>query len=130
MRRLSLVIGTVALACLISASFLIYVAAGRGSFRPLSVIVPAGRPAPAPLDNAGHLYVLDGFGGLHPVGSAPELSTSASWPNKDIAFSLALFPDGTGGYVMDGWAGCIPWAAHRSSTAACTGRTGSARGRS
>ncbi len=108
MRRLSLVIGTVALAGVISASFLIYVAGGRGSFRPLSVIVTAGRAAPAPLDNAGHLYVLDGFGGLHPVGSAPELSTSASWPNRDIAFSLALFPDGTGGYVMDGWGGLHP----------------------
>src|SRR3989442_10428248 len=103
MRRLSLVIGMMGLAGVISASFLIYVAGASGSFRPLSVIVPAGHAAPARLDNAGHVYVLDGFGGLHPVGSSPVLSTSASWPNKDIAFSLALFPDGTGGYVMDGW---------------------------
>ena len=56
-----------------------------------------------PIDNRDHLYVLDGWGGLHPVGSAPALSTTALWPNKDIAFSLALFPDATGGYVMDGW---------------------------
>ncbi|TMD99709.1 MAG: hypothetical protein E6I72_00475 [Chloroflexi bacterium] len=63
---------------------------------------------PSPVDNQDHLYVLDGWGGLHPVGASPVLSTSASWPNKDIAFSLALFPDGTGGYVMDGWGGLHP----------------------
>jgi peptidase C39-like protein len=57
----------------------------------------------APIDNQGHLYVLDGWGGVHPVGASPELATTASWPTKDIAFSLALFPDATGGYVMDGW---------------------------
>jgi peptidase C39-like protein len=56
-----------------------------------------------PLDNKDHLYVLDGWGGVHPLGNSPALSTSAAWPTKDIAFSLALFPDGTGGYVMDGW---------------------------
>jgi hypothetical protein len=60
------------------------------------------RVAP-PVDNAGHLYVLDGWGGVHPVGSAPALATTATWPNKDIAFSLSLFADASGGYVMDGW---------------------------
>src|SRR5579864_910540 len=62
----------------------------------------ATRVAPA-IDNQGHLYVLDGWGGVHPVGASPRLATSAAWPDRDIAFSLALFPDGTGGYVMDGW---------------------------
>src|SRR4051794_3828739 len=55
------------------------------------------------IDNRDHLYVLDGWGGVHPVGASPTLSTTAAWPNKDIAFSLALFPDGSGGYVLDGW---------------------------
>src|SRR4029079_7639800 len=55
------------------------------------------------VDNIDHLYVLDGWGGVHPVGASRELSTSAGWPSKDIAFSLALFGDGAGGYVMDGW---------------------------
>src|SRR5439155_139164 len=45
----------------------------------------------------------DRWGVVLPVGASPVLATSASWPTKDIAFSLALFPDGTGGYVMDGW---------------------------
>src|SRR5579872_4337282 len=62
----------------------------------------ATRAAP-PLDNQGHLYVLDGWGGVHPVGASPALATTAAWPDRDIAFSLALLPDGTGGYVMDGW---------------------------
>jgi hypothetical protein len=52
--------------------------------------------------------VLDGWGGVHPVGGSPSLTTTASWPTRDIAFSLALFPDGTGGYVMDGWGGLHP----------------------
>ena len=58
---------------------------------------------PPLVDNARRLYVLDGWGGVHPVGESPALASTASWPTKDIAFSLALFPDGTGGYVMDGW---------------------------
>ena len=61
------------------------------------------RIATPAIDNRDHLYVLDGWGGVHPVGSAPLLKTSASWPTKDIAFGLALFPDAAGGYVMDGW---------------------------
>ncbi|HKC20066.1 MAG TPA: hypothetical protein VKE27_10590 [Candidatus Dormibacteraeota bacterium] len=61
------------------------------------------RAATPPIDNKDHLYVLDGWGGVHPAGTAPALKTTASWPTKDIAFSLALFPDGSGGYVMDGW---------------------------
>jgi len=69
---------------------------------PNSVLAGLRITAP-PLDNKDHLYVLDGWGGVHPLGSAPALSTTASWPAKDIAFSLSLFPDGTGGYVMDGW---------------------------
>ena len=59
----------------------------------------------AQLDNQTHLYVLDGWGAVHPVGSSPGLATSASWPYQDIAYSLALFADGTGGYVMDGFGG-------------------------
>ena len=55
------------------------------------------------VDNQDHLYVLDGWGGVHPVGTSRALASSASWPTKDIAFSLSLFPDGGGGYVMDGW---------------------------
>ena len=71
-------------------------------------LVGLGGSLRPPVDNQRHLYVLDGWGGLHPVGSSPALSVSATWPTKDIAYSLALFPDGTGGYVMDGWGGLHP----------------------
>ena len=54
-----------------------------------------------PMDNRDHLYVLDGWGGVQPVGSAPKLATTAYWPHRDEAQSLAIFPDGSGGYVMD-----------------------------
>ena len=111
MRRRSLVIGSaglVGLVGVVSASLLMYMAGGWRSFRPLALIPHAAVTARVTLDNENHLYVLDGFGGLHPVGASPELATSATWPNKDIAFSVALFPDGTGGYVMDGWGGLHP----------------------
>jgi hypothetical protein len=90
---------------MVSASVL-YLVSGTG-LRPgaggLAWVKGAASHTPALVDNRDHLYVLDGWGGVNPVGSSPALATTASWPNKDIAFSLALFPDGTGGYVMDGW---------------------------
>jgi hypothetical protein len=64
--------------------------------------------AAAPFDNQDHLYVLDGHGGVHPVGASPRLATFVTWPNKDVAYSLALFPDGTGGYVLNAWGGIDP----------------------
>jgi hypothetical protein len=60
------------------------------------------------LDNQAHLYTLDGWGGLHPDGSASGLSTTAYWPYWNIARSVAIFPDGLGGYVLDGWGGLHP----------------------
>src|SRR5207237_110708 len=74
----------------------------------LGMIKNAALGVRPPVDNQNHLYVLDGWGGVHPVGASPALSSSTSWPTKDIAYSLALFPDGTGGYVMDGWGGLHP----------------------
>ena len=60
------------------------------------------------LDDHGHLYTLDGYGGLHADGGAPVLSSTTYWPNFNIARSLALFPDGTGGYILDGYGGLHP----------------------
>ena len=74
----------------------------------LGMIKNAALGVRPPVDNQNHLYVLDGWGRVHPVGASPALSSSTSWPTKDIAYSLALFPDGTGGYVMDGWGGLHP----------------------
>ncbi len=69
---------------------------------------PASEQQRPLIDNRDHLYVLDGWGGVHPVGSAPKLATTAYWPHRDEAQSLALFPDSTGGYVMDANGGLHP----------------------
>jgi len=99
------VVGSSAVVALISASILYLLpipgaAVAAGAFGWTEGV--AARTGP-PVDNQGHLYVLDGWCGVHPVGASPALATTAAWPSKDIAYSLALFPDGTGGYVMDGW---------------------------
>ena len=70
---------------------------------PLSATVPAQAAAPA--DNANHLYVLDGWGGVHPAGNSPTLSISGYWNGFDIARGMALFADGSGGYTLDGYGG-------------------------
>src|SRR5690242_8250461 len=59
-------------------------------------------------DNQSPLYTLDGWGGVHPVGSSPPLSASAYWQGWDIARGLALNSTGSGGYVVDGWGGIHP----------------------
>ncbi len=73
-----------------------------------------GSPQQVPLeglgaiDNHGHLYTLDGWGGLHADGGAPVLTSSGFWPYFNIARSIALFPDGQGGYMLDGYGGVHP----------------------
>ena len=71
------------------------------------VVAATTAPSP-PFDNAHHLYVLDGHGFVHPVWDAPALAASVTWPNKDVAYSLALFGDGAGGYVLNAWGGLDP----------------------
>jgi hypothetical protein len=60
--------------------------------------------APPP-DNKGVLYSLDGWGGIHPIGSAPTVSGTGYWPGWDIARGIASRPDLHSGYVLDGWGG-------------------------
>lgn len=95
-----------AFALVLVVASLLYMWAGGAGIPPRAErgagVAGLSRTSP-PVDNADHLYVLDGWGGVHPVGAAPALATTAAWPDKDIAFSLALFADGTGGYVLDGW---------------------------
>jgi PKD repeat protein len=67
----------------------------------------ASSPITPILDNAGHMYLLDGYGGIHPEGTAAPLAGGVYW-GWNIARSLALFPDGTGGYVLDGYGGLHP----------------------
>ncbi len=56
--------------------------------------------------------ILDLFGNLHPFGGYPLDSAGApSWPGWDIARGLALLPDGSGGWTLDGWGGIHGWGA-------------------
>ena len=108
-RRIYPLVIVTALGLVILASTLLMLSKPGGG--PPYLLLPGVRSAasvPPPIDNQTHLYVLDGWGGVHPVGASRPLTTSASWPNRDIAYSLALFPDGSGGYVMDGWGGLHP----------------------
>lgn len=75
----------------------------RTAHGPVSV-----RGTAAQLDDQHHLYVLDGHGGVDPVGDSPALKPAVTWPNKDVAYSLALFADGKGGYVLNAWGGLDP----------------------
>ena len=56
---------------------------------------------------------LDGWGGVHPFGSASATSASAVWRNWDIARAVRLSPSSTPaqpqGWVMDGWGGMHPF---------------------
>lgn len=103
-----------------------YGAASQGAY---VVFSPPAKPAPAPapapaqgepvwtnrrialLPNSGDGYELDGWGGLHPIGSMPNATGGTYWKGWNIARDLALNPDGSGGYVMDGWGGLHAFAA-------------------
>ena len=65
--------------------------------------VAYGSPVPPSPPLPG--YVLDGWGGIHPIGSAPGVVGTAYWPGWDIARGLVLRPGTDSGYVLDGWGG-------------------------
>jgi hypothetical protein len=60
--------------------------------------------------------VLDGWGGLHAFGGAPDVTVSGYWSNWDIARGV-VFGKG-GGFVVDGWGGVHPfWTSGSASVA-------------
>ena len=69
--------------------------------------------AVAMLPNGTGGYILDGWGGPHPFGTALPTNGAAYWPGWDIARGIVLVPDGIGGaiggYVLDGWGGMHPF---------------------
>jgi Cysteine-rich secretory protein family len=56
---------------------------------------------------------LDGFGGVHPFGSAAAVTSAAYWRNWDIARSVRLSPQSTAaqpqGWTLDGYGGLHPF---------------------
>jgi CHAP domain len=69
--------------------------------------------APVGLQGAGGPggLVLDGYGGLHPWGSAAPVPQAVSWPRWDIARGVAVQTGAAGGYVLDGYGGVHPFGA-------------------
>ncbi len=53
-------------------------------------------------------YSLDGWGSVHPFGTAKPVTAGPYWQGWDIARALAISPDGTKGYVLDGWGSVHP----------------------
>jgi hypothetical protein len=72
-------------------------------------IKAAALVAQAPCSAAG--YILDGYGGVHPVGGAPGLPSGGYWPGWHIARDISVTPDGTGGQKLDGFGGLFPLGA-------------------
>jgi hypothetical protein len=62
--------------------------------------------------NTAGLYILDGYGSVHPVGNAPAFTGGPYWPGMDIARALKVVFDSTGPvqgyYVLDGYGGVHP----------------------
>ena len=55
-------------------------------------------------------YVLDGWGGIHPFGSAPSVASGGYWKGWDIARSIAMVAGPSpAGYVLDGFGGLHPF---------------------
>jgi subtilisin family serine protease len=61
--------------------------------------------AGSPACSTGPAYLLDGWGGLRPVGGAPLLTGGPYWSGWDIARDVATAPGLPGGYLLDGWGG-------------------------
>jgi hypothetical protein len=68
-----------------------------------------------PGSTAGNVsgLTLDGWGGVHPFGSAASVARGAFWPNWDVARALRLSPNSTAvnpqGWVLDAWGGLHPF---------------------
>ena len=68
-------------------------------------------------------YVLDGWGGVHPFGTAQPVNGNF-WPGWDIARGIALRADGKSGYVLDAWGGLHPFGVPGDTPPPVTGLTG------
>lgn len=68
-----------------------------------SLVVATARPVSATTTVPGGV-TLDRSGGLHPFGAFTlDTSGAASWPGRDVARSLVVLSDGTGGWTLDGF---------------------------
>jgi hypothetical protein len=95
--------------------------------------VAAGTPMPAIPDVTGYWpgwdiatkitvipgadegYTVDGFGGIHPFGSAPAITPTGYWPNWDIVRGIAVASGGTGVHSLTALAASTPPEGRRPS---------------
>ena len=73
--------------------------------------------------DGGHLYVNDGFGGIHGVdlgnnAFSGEIIGAPYWPTWDIARGIAIAPNGRAGYEVDGLGGVHPFSIGTARTVA------------
>jgi hypothetical protein len=89
-----------------------YILKGTGEIVSFNGAVSLGAGPTFPFDIArdlerapnGSWYILDGYGGVHPVGGADPIVTSGYWSGWDIAKNLE-FTTSTAGYKLDGRGG-------------------------
>ena len=54
--------------------------------------------------------MLDGYGGLHRFGQAPNPTAGGPyWSGQDIARAVTIAPDGSGGWILDAYGGLHPF---------------------
>src|SRR5437870_1907999 len=99
-RRLALLVAAAALQALaLPAAYLLLAAPGAHP--------AASTQAARAIDNRGHLYVLDGWGGV------PEVVGDTYWPGTDSARGAVILPTSTRhaakGYVLDAIGGIHPF---------------------
>ena len=74
-------------------------------------------------------YVLDGWGGLHPFGGAPEISGGPYWQGWDVARGVVMLPgSSSAGYVIDAFAGLHPYGGAPNVVSLQYGLTSTTRG--
>ena len=59
----------------------------------------------------GSGWVVDGWGGVHPFGGAPDLGGSGYWKGWDIVRGISFVFSLQSGYYADGWGGVHPFGA-------------------
>jgi hypothetical protein len=73
-------------------------------------------------------YTLDAFGGVHPAGDSPAVTTTGYWPGWRIAKAIVMDPCDTAGqesgWVLDGFGGLHPFAASGTAMPATPDLTG------
>ena len=63
------------------------------------------------LNGDGSGYVVDDWGGLHPVNGAKNVAAGGYWPGQDVVRGVALIggSQSPAGWTLDSWGGIHPF---------------------